>query len=328
MNEAEGVWGHILSLVPAAEWPEIESLVGSSLIETNTSLWRELKAFNSILTELHTLEFDLPLYSEKQSHRDAFRDDGEAENSLPLSLTNLEEFNKRVNSSTSSSGSGSSVDAHPKIPALSLPPCSGANQQQQQQDHNASLTRRSNFSGDSMDFIFALEQHLCVDKIQPVLEDIRRALHSEQSELEAEISQLMSAMDGESDSVAARQAAASVQHLSSAAAAVATAAAGSSSTAPDPHWRGNNGDGDELVAGTGVCPSCTRVRDYAFQQPGRIRKAQASGKDGQLCFNCLEKQHTQHRKPSAGASLGVGTSRFRSKLQAARDEHHFLPDEF
>lgn len=290
---AEGVWGHIISLVPRPEVPEIESLVGSSLIEANQSLWRELKAFNSILTELHTLEFDEPLYSDKREELYLEGDTPRA-NLPPLSLTNLHEFNK----------------AKPAVvDALVLP----ANQQQQQQD--PPLTRRSNFSGDSMDFIFAIEQHLCIEKIQPVLEDIRRALRSEQSELEAEIALLMSAMDGESDSVAAKQAAAVL---------AATSVLTSSSANAAPEHRAPLGE-EEAHLAEATCPSCSRTHNYTALRvhPGRIRKAPAkASQHGQPCFSCLEAEMQQRKSAAPGAS------RFRCKLQAARDEHHFLPDDF
>lgn len=288
---AEGVWGHIVSLVPRPEVPEIESLVGSSLIEANQSLWRELKAFNSILSELHTLEFDEPLYNDKQQ-KETSRTDASSSSStknLPLlSLSNLEEFNK---------GKPAAADSH-NIPA---------NQEQQ----DPALTRRSNFSGDSMDFIFAIEEHLCIEKIQPVLEDIRRALRSEQSELEAEIALLMSAMDGESDSVTAKQ--------------VAAASLLSSSLATAPSERRAPLGEEEAKWVEATCPSCERAHSYSTSvkvHPGRIRKATAAASQhGQLCFSCLEVA-MQPRKSAA-----PGTSRFRCKLQAARDEHHFLPDD-
>ena len=59
--ELEGLWAHIHNKAPNIEVPELANLIGIDLIKTNSELWRELKAFSSILTEIHTLEFDKPL---------------------------------------------------------------------------------------------------------------------------------------------------------------------------------------------------------------------------------------------------------------------------
>ena len=59
--EAEGLWAHLCERCPPVEREEIANLIGRGLIEENLALWRELKAFSSILTEINTLEFDRPL---------------------------------------------------------------------------------------------------------------------------------------------------------------------------------------------------------------------------------------------------------------------------
>jgi len=164
----EGVWGHVVSLVPRSEVFEVEALVGSSLIADNAALWRELKAFSSILTELHTLEFDEPLGMTIPAARET-----------RLTAENLGQL----------------------VPPLQLPPPN-----EQQQEGPGPPTKRSTGStGDSMEAIYAIQDKLGVEKIHDVLEDIRRALRSEKAELEAEIALLMNAMDSETDNVAAKQ---------------------------------------------------------------------------------------------------------------------------
>ena len=181
LDDAEGVWGHILSLVPRSEVFEVEALVGSSLIADNAALWRELKAFSSILTELHTLEFDEPLGMTPRETR--------------LTAANL----------------GQLEGAAAVVPTLQLPPPNeqheGPPTSARESNNGGALTKRSTGStGDSMEAIYAIQDKLGVDKIHHVLEDIRRALRSEKAELEAEIALLMNAMDSETDNVAAKQA--------------------------------------------------------------------------------------------------------------------------
>ena len=317
-EETEGVWGHIVSLVPRSEVFEIEALIGSSLIAENATLWRELKAFNAILTELHTLEFDEPLGMTPRLSGAPLLPLPAAPTSAPLSSANLELL-------TTSAVSAAASGGHP-VPSLSLGSVSGVNhqpqqqphEQQQQQQQEGSLTRRSNATSvDSMEFIFAIQDRLTVDKIQGVLDEIRRALRSEKRELEAEVAMLFSAMDGEADSVAARRqnsasAVPAAQQPSGLAISDTTLSPGSPDLSRD------------------VCRSCARVRDFASQQPGRIRKAApAGGRDEQLCFSCLDRERQARGTSGGGGGGGEGKemvrgSKLRSRLEAARDEHHFF----
>jgi hypothetical protein len=337
-DEAEGVWGHIVSLVPSVEVFEIENLVGSSLIADNSALWRELKAFNSILTELHTLEFDEPLSMTPRLA--SSRMPGSGSDAVPLSSANLELLSApaqsagngpaaKSSSATATSSATSAIasavgtvaGASGAVPALPLVAVGEHNQHQRHQEASeGSLTRRSNASVDSMEFIFAIQDRLTVDKIQGVLEEIRRALRSEKRELEAEIALLFSAMEGEADSASSRQ-----RKGSSGAVTEGGSSGERRSPPPSP---------DTMEGPKDLCISCSRVRGFAAQQPGRIRKAVAErdARDRQLCFSCME------RERKGGDLLGGGggepgeprgprkTNRVRSRLQAARDEHHFLED--
>jgi len=319
-DEPEGVWGHIVSLVPKSELFEIEGLIGSTLIADNCALWRELKAFNSILTELHTLEFEEPLGA---TPRKSFT--ARPPTVAPLSSANLEMLSaaKPATSGGSFSGTGPGSSA---VPALLLPEPISSNQHQLQQGElpEGSLTRRSTASGqtDSMEFIFAIQDRLSVDKIPGVLEEIRKALRSEKKELEAEVALLFSAMEGEADTVASRR-------KPSKGATVAATAAGSANDTVESaagNLKGREAPISPDVEGPSLdlCRSCARVRDFASQQPGRIRKSSslADAREQRLCFSCLDRERQAR---AAEESTGKG-SKLRSRLQAARDEHHFLDD--
>lgn len=206
-DEAEGVWGHIISLVPKSEVFEIETLIGSSIIAENSALWRELKAFNSILTELHTLEFDQPLGMTPRFNANANESNSNnvlpsipitVTESVPLSVANLNEMSNELDSTSHPAASTS----YP-IPLLSIP--NALAEQPQANGGSTELTSRSAASRDSMDEILFLSGRLTVDKVAEVVTDIRKALRSERVELEAEIAMLIGAMDGEADNVLARQ---------------------------------------------------------------------------------------------------------------------------
>lgn len=341
-DEAEGVWGHIVSLVPSVEVFEIENLVGSALIADNSALWRELKAFNSILTELHTLEFDEPLSMTPRLANARMPGSGSA--AVPLSSANLELLSAppaqsasngpaaklsaaTATSSTTSAiacAAGAAAEALGAVPGLPLAAVGGHNQHQRHQEASeGSQTRRSNASVDSMEFIFAIQDRLTVDKIQGVLEEIRRALRSEKRELEAEIALLFSAMEGEADSASSRQ------RKGSSSGAVAEGGSSGERRSPPP-------SPDTVEGPKDLCISCSRVRGFAAQQPGRIRKAvgERDARDRQLCFSCMERERKGGDLSGGGGGGGEPgepggprkTNRVRSRLQAARDEHHFLED--
>lgn len=52
LDELAGIWAHIVKFSPSQEVNEIKNVIGSDFIEENQSLWREVKALKSILFEM------------------------------------------------------------------------------------------------------------------------------------------------------------------------------------------------------------------------------------------------------------------------------------
>jgi hypothetical protein len=58
LDELAGIWAHIVKYSPPQEFNEIKKVVGSDVIEDNQSLWREVKALKSILFEMGSNSLD------------------------------------------------------------------------------------------------------------------------------------------------------------------------------------------------------------------------------------------------------------------------------
>jgi hypothetical protein len=335
--ELEGLWGHLASKAPSVEVPELANLIGHQLLEENSRKWRELKAFSSILSEMHTLEFDRPLTSDHHdaSQRARERDTEEAVTTLSLTQANL---NAKVEESKNAEG----------MPKLELGGdwnvnnCSSAINGNNE-EYNEPLTRRSRTSMDSFDFIISIEDCISVSRIGEVIDKLRQAFREEKDELEAEISILYAAMDNESDVIAATAARKAMEKRRSDGASKASIVSnrnpkierfspegkasrwGEGKAATDDYGDyGDNGD----YAGEESCEDCLIRRQAAVShEPGRIRPAK-KGRDLLLCPNCEEER--ERRRQGGGAKGGGGgseKSKVRNKLQAARDEKHFLDDD-
>ena len=299
--EQEGLWAHLSERAPPVEREEIANLIGRGLIKQNSTLWRELKAFSSILTELHTLEFDRPL----TANLNETNDDNWAE--MSLTTDNLRQSKKQEDS----------------VPLLDVNMTKKANMDNEDLQSDQQLTRRSRTSVDSLDFIMSIEDKICVAHVSDVLDTLRKAFREEKEELEAEIAILYSAMDSETDAIAAEKAATQMRQrqkerntglLMSSRAPKMDRFSPQGKQTSSSRWEGKEGDGDE-------CPDCQSLgRAHA---PGRIRpKKDKPCKDqgSTLCAKC----NIKGVKEVDNDRIDNGRSKVRSKLQAAKDEKHFL----
>lgn len=165
-NPDESLWSQICANIPKQEVDEIEKVVGKLKIEENKNLWRELKAFNSIVTEMSMLQFDYP-------------------------LNDAETFNERQKKS------------HEVIPILTLKQNMGniiPNTLLIDTDVSVQQTT-SRFVQSPAKFIAKIKRNLNVGKIDSVIMEIETAFQQEKNELESEISLLTRAMESEVDSM-------------------------------------------------------------------------------------------------------------------------------
>ena len=132
---------------------------------------------------------------------------------------------------------------------------------------------------------------LNVDKIREVVDDLRTAIVNENHELEAEISVLHDNMDQEVDDI--------------------------SSKASTPR-----SDASKIMVPptipTAYCTKCA-----ASQKQSKIRAIKALPSKSLQC-TCQCAPVPEPPKISSRAATGKG--KFRSRLQEARDEHHFMED--
>jgi len=313
-NENEGLWGHIVSLAPRVEIEELRSIIGSHLIEKTVTLWDELKAFSSILTDIQTLEFDLPasVDSDKKGY---MSNDGtmrkvsnEASDSQNVPCLDLSNADNGVLDSTKLVGADSN-------------PNNKKNNNNNNDDDEFNLgktTDRSNMSMDSFDFIRSIEDSICVSRIHEVVEQIRNAFQQEQEELESEINILYNAMDTESDLIAS-----SSQSIPK-----------EGQRRKDIDCSASNHDNRQIMSATGS-PKMFKTKDTSSSgnskfvkmqrfvspehHPGRIRprKSKCNHEDEEMNMKMEmdAKAEGEETKPK---------SKVRNKLQAARDEKHFL----
>ena len=302
--ETEGLWAHLSERCPPVEKEEIANLIGRGIIKENSALWRELKAFSSILTEINTLEFDRPLTANANQ---STIDEQWAE--VSLTTENLSQSKIQKNEGV-------------PIPSLHINMAKRANMNNEDFQSDQQLTRRSRTSVDSLDFIMSIEDKICVAKVSDVLDTLRKAFREEKEELEAEIAILYSAMDSETDAIAAEKAAALIQdrqHEKSNGVLINSRAPKMNRFSPQGKRASTREDGREGVQDE--CPHCQRLqREHA---PGRIRPKKEKSREEvgpSMCARCegrgLEEAYTER--------LDKGRSKVRSKLQAAKDEKHFL----
>lgn len=315
--ELEGLWGHLASKAPSVEVPELARLIGEDLIKTNSDLWRELKAFSTILTEIHTLEFDKPLTTDGgfPGGSDPFSSKRRSDSDGILLLTedNLE-------SAKRTDGMG---DTAKDVPSLDLAGSRKANNEEQ---HSEQLTRRSRTSMDSFEFVMSMEECLNVSRIEEVIDKLRDAFLEEKDELEAEIAILYSALDNETDTIAAE---AAKDAISSRKKEINKRTMKLDRFSPQ--GKGGGGGGG-YESKEGDCEECSLLRhSMAHQEPGRIRPKKGSGSYSvtAMCTSCEERASKEEASRSDGGGGGRGRekSKVRNKLQAARDEKHFLDDD-
>lgn len=313
--EQEGLWAHITSKAPSVEVPELATLIGFDLIKTNSDLWRELKAFSMILTEIHTLEFDKPLTTKdsigegSDQYHSSRRDD--TEGILSLTEDNLESA-KRGN------GMGNAVK---DMPRLELGGSRRASAVANNEEHSEQLTRRSRTSMDSFDFVMSMEDCINVSRIEEVVEKLRDAFREEKDELEAEIAILYSALDNETESIAAEAAKNAINSRKK-----ETNKRTMKLDRFSPQGKGEGGYGRGSMENG--CEECSLLRHTAVpQEPGRIRpkKGGTAYSVTAMCPSCEEKALKESSRSEGSRSRD--RSKVRNKLQAARDEKHFLDDD-
>ena len=194
--EAEGIWGHIVARVKPVEVTEIARVIGVHILTENSRLWEELKAFNSILSDLATADL---LSSTDDSRGALLHNDG----------------NRRGSRNSETGGCGIlNAASLSKVPTLDLTGGALAGNNSGRGSNNSTsrlgsqLTGRSARSMDSLEFVQSIEGSVNVSTIHEVVDSIRKALIGERAELESEISVLQQAMDGETDIISSRSASA------------------------------------------------------------------------------------------------------------------------
>ena len=302
--EVEGLWAHLSERCPPVEKEEIANLIGRGLIKENSVLWRELKAFSSILTEIHTLEFSRPLTA---NANETMIDEQWAE--VSLTTENLSQNKGKLNEGES-------------VPSLDFNKAKKANTENEDQS-DQQLTRRSLTSVDSLDFIMSIEDKICVAHVSDVLDTLRKAFREEMEELEAEIAILYSAMDSESDAIAAEKAATRMRerHKERNNGALVSSRAPKVDRFSPQGKQTSSLRGERKEVDEDECPDCQALRrEHA---PGRIRpKKDKLGEQigSSVCARC----EARGLKDADTERLDKGRSKVRSKLQAAKDEKHFL----
>ncbi len=349
--ETEGIWGHIVHHAQRVEVSELARIIGAKYLEENSNLWIELKAYSSILSDLANA--DLGSSSGVSDELVFCGDSGPGPSGAwaALSEANLK-----------SQGSA--------VPSLDLGGGAMASNNRQESNSNNSTSRKggSQLTGrssarsmDSLEFVLSIEEHINVDSIHHVVDQVRRALLSERSDLRSEISVLQNAMDGETDVISAR--AASAHHRPS-------SKQREKKSKMSRFQSGNNANPaySSQVSGTGKggdCGACRRLNTDQEVEPGKIRPNKSSsklsgsaslssvgvsrseypqggGRQFVQCPDCFEKSNNpghgrrgcsnslppeeKSGESSGGIAMGGGKSRsrMRNKLQAARDEKHFL----
>lgn len=210
--EAEGIWGHIVSRAKPVEISEIASIIGTKLLRDNSALWEELKAFNSILSDLATSDLlervdDIIYHGGVSSGKDNGKDksssgaggwgqltaaalhgQGPGEAGGPRGVPSLD-FTVSVvghghisNNNVHNTGTGTGHNSNSSTGRRG----GGGSQQ----------SARSATSMDSLEFVQSIEANISVLSIHTVVEQIRKALIAEHAELESEIGVLRHAMDG------------------------------------------------------------------------------------------------------------------------------------
>ena len=290
--ELEGLWAHIHNKAPNIEVPELANLIGIDLIKTNSELWRELKAFSSILTEIHTLEFDKPLTTAD--------DGGGTGKVLSLTQDNLDSAN------------GKDIGILTDMPKLDI---SGSRKasltagNNDEQHSEQQLTRRSRTSIDSFDIVTSMEECINVSRIDEVVEKLRESFQEEKEELESEIAILYAALDHESDTIAAEVAKNITTHKkeSNKRSLKIERFSPQGKRGTVHTFESKDSDGEEY--------------SIMSQEPGRIRPRKS--------HSIAEEEKASRERTSRAEGTGVWRekSKVRNKLQAARDEKHFLDDD-
>jgi len=210
--EAEGIWGHILARAKPVEVSEIANIIGTKLLRDNSALWEELKAFNSILSDLATSDLlervdDMIYHGGVPNSKDKVKHDVH-DNAPAWGTLTADALQGQ------SRGAGvPSLDFTSSVLANSNSnPGRGSNNSSSRR--GSQLSARSATSMDSLEFVQSIDAHISVLSIHAVAEQVRKALLSERAELESEIGVLRQAVDGETDIIASRSSSARL-HVSS-----------------------------------------------------------------------------------------------------------------
>ena len=368
--QTEGIWGHIVCRANVVELSEIARIIGLKCLQENSALWEELKAFNSILSDIANSEL-LERVDETIFHGGKKDSSESGVGWRALTEDALREQKKTV-------------------PALDLASSAILNNNLTHGSNNSTSRRGSQLSGrsttslDSLEFVQSIESHINVASIHSVVDDIRKALSNERAELESEITVLRQAMDGESDIISARSSSARTNPGASRMGATAEKDKVSQNDCKDKKSKMSRfqkldrlgvGESDicqrkeqkNISATSYDCKECARVnRDLESVGKMRPNKLSASTSLSSLgmsrqeyvnaltnkydesnddfadriknsntraifCGRCLESKSKEldekavnDDKDPTGIAMRGSKSRMRNKLQAARDEKHFL----
>ena len=311
--EAEGIWGHIVSCAPPVEVAEIAKQIGTQHIKKNSDLWRELKAFSSILSDLHTMD----LFDDRGNLTFFSHNNNKGGDWAPLTEAGLKNNADAGTSKVPSLDFGMGKTGHSSSRVGTANNSTGrrSNETNQQGSNIAGVnvnvstgrsyatgtgtgTGRSTESMDSLEFIQSIEGCINVTRISEVKEEIRRALTAERSDLQAEISVLEQALDGESDVIAARSATSRRQEEEKEKETADTNNAKSKSK--HTHRKGTSKIGRfrrHIEVGALTCSEC-RSLNLEFE-PGKIKPCKSvkgvksKVKDVILCAVCLEKEEKE-----------------------------------
>lgn len=292
-----GIWGSVVAKVALVELSEIVKVIGIKKIDHNQALWKEFNALNEIVKDIQTLNLD-----ESAEFEDSY------EEKPPLSVA------------------APNVLVDDRLPSQSLETLSDL-------------------------VLFSMEQ-ISLEQIVSVSEDLLVAIENEVEDLEAKITSLHVMMESLTERVvSSRQSSRSKssQGVSTTPAAIFSPMAMSPVPSKDPQHKRDSSTSEQSMSyrAPKCCSKC-----QGRLEPGLMIKANAKGIASVLCPTCKEKNKeavTRAKREAKGSSSsplsvavkpssatsdpGPGSdvaskSKFRRRLQDARDEKHLLEDDY
>lgn len=291
----ESLWRHICDVTPNPEIVEISKIIGTKIILENKNLWIELKALKNIMSEMAMLEF------------------ADSEDSATISSSFVPHLN---------------LHSKPLHVPSSRPSTS-----------DSQISRRS-LDSDPIEFISKMRHNICIERIHLVVHEIREFFEREQIELEHEINAVRNAMEGDVETICSKQSPRINRNLSEACphcnSEIETKQYPGRSTATEKlcldckskHRRGKK-LADKLpkkqIQDAGL-KSTSLIDEMAVGGGAALLNVTVAVDSRSGCEGGQSKSLGKDQERLGGRELAK-SSKFRNRIQSARDEHHFF-DEF